>query len=338
MNDTITIFSIGLLITLCMVNAGLTLVQARRDTHSSESTNAFDWSSALTWTCAIGAAVIFLYRWLIIHDNISGSATWQPLAAHVDGLLLLAAMIAGLILYLQNRSRLPGAALFGLPVLAIVLLWALCAATFTFMPFEPATINDTVHRIAVYLGTAFLAIAAAAGGLYLLVQHRLKRMQTGGDMDKLKSLASLEKTETLIIRFSAIGFALLTIGFITGLIMITSREEYLSPGWWHSPKIILAVTAYLIYALVMNVRHATAFRGSRAAWLAIAGLVLLVATFGVVTALPAAPMLPPHTPHTLAPHTVSPAVTDSNNSTNNNVTPTSPSPTASVTDHDKGVE
>ena len=43
---------------------------------------------------------------------------------------------------------------------------------------------------------------------------------------------------------------------------------------------------------VMNVRFATGFRGKRAAWLAIAGFVLLLGVYGIVTAGSAGPVTP----------------------------------------------
>ena len=78
----------------------------------------------------------------------------------------------------------------------------------------------------------------------------------------------------------------------------TANASALGPGWWHSPKIVLSAAAWLVYALVKNVRYATRFRGARAAWLSIAGLLLLLAAFGTVTALrdkPAAPSADPVT-------------------------------------------
>ena len=49
----------------------------------------------------------------------------------------------------------------------------------------------------------------------------------------------------------------------------------------------LALAVWGIYALAMNVRQTTSFRGARAAWLCIAGLVLLLITYGIVVSLPA---------------------------------------------------
>ena len=138
--------------------------------------------------------------------------------------------------------------------------------------------------VCVYAGTLFFCIAAAAGVMYLYSQHRLRGH---AELMLRGRLASLETIESLNIRCATIGFALLTLGLIAGLIIVTSQSETrLGPHWWASPKFVLAVVVWLIYAIVMNVRYATAFRGSRAAWLSIAGLVVLVAVFSVMHALP----------------------------------------------------
>ena len=86
---------------------------------------------------------------------------------------------------------------------------------------------------------------------------------------------------------ATLGFGLLSLGLIAGLIIITSNDgaTRLGPGWWHSPKVLLSVAAWLLYALVLNVRHGTRFRGARAAWLSIAGLALLLTTLAIVTAM-----------------------------------------------------
>jgi hypothetical protein len=71
----------------------------------------------------------------------------------------------------------------------------------------------------------------------------------------------------------------------------------------------LSVAAWLIYALLMNVRHAVLFRGSRAAWLSILGLALLVATFGLITALPADTAATAADPQTMPTQPLDPVVT-----------------------------
>jgi ABC-type uncharacterized transport system permease subunit len=119
--------------------------------------------------------------------------------------------------------------------------------------------------------------------MYLFVERRLHQKRDFGSIGRF---ASLEKLETIIIRQATVGFALLSLGLITGLVIVTSNKPELMPGWWHTPKILLATAAWIVYAVLMNLRSATAFRGARAAWLSIAGLVILLTTYGVVSALP----------------------------------------------------
>ncbi len=227
--------------------------------------------------CGGAAGLLFIYRCVVVHANL------PPIEAHVDGLLLIAALFAGIVLFLGVRERLPGINAFALPVLTILLAWAFCSSWFTFEPFAFASAWKTVHLFGVYLGTLSVAIAAVAGAMYLVGQRRLRLKQPQSDTP----LPSLERVEKVIVRTSAVGFAMLTVGVVTGVIIIGSNQSgSLTAGWWYSPKVVLGVTVWVLFALLMNVRHATVFRGARAAWLSIAGLVLILATFGAAVATP----------------------------------------------------
>ena len=234
----------------------------------------------LSGLIAAGCGGVFIWRWLVVQK------AWVPLEAHVDGLLLIGTLLALMVAYLQTRSRMIGLGAFALPVLAILLVWAICASVWTLQPFDIHSAWRVLHLGSVYLGTLFLATAAGAGGLFLYVRRRL---QTRRSLSGLSRLASLEATERLIIRASTVGFVLLTIALATGLVTVTAETTRLGPGWWYSPKVVLAFAAWAVFALVMNVRYASRFRGSRAAWLAILGLVLLLGALAATTALPPLP-------------------------------------------------
>jgi ABC-type uncharacterized transport system permease subunit len=174
---------------------------------------------------------------------------------------------------------------FAIPLLTLILAWGICASAWTYRPFDIETLDPVwtaVHLAGVYVGTLFAVIAAVFGGMYLYADRRLKHKEVSSN----RSFASLEVMESAIIRTAMLGFTLLTLGLIAGLIVVTEGPTNLGAHWWYSPKVVLAIAAWLIYALLMNVRHATVFRGPRAAWLSIAGLVLLLATYGIVVALP----------------------------------------------------
>jgi len=232
---------------------------------------------ALVGLCVLGSTGVFMYRLLVVHQR------WQPLQSHVDGLLLIASLFGVMVLFLQSRGGVAGLVTFALPVLTLILAWSVCASAWTFHPFEIDSVWMVVHLACVFLGALFFCVAAVAGGMFLYAQWRLRhKAETLG----APRLASLEAIERLMVWASALGFSLLTLGLVTGLVIVTSGPTRLGPGWWYSPKIILAVVVWLIYALVMNTRHATRFRGVRAAWLSIAGFVLLWVVFGIVNALP----------------------------------------------------
>ena len=295
---------------ILMLLTALTLAATALAWHRLRGTAAeagWFWQHALVAAVGLGAAALFVFHWL---DN---GPHWQPLTHHLDGLLLMGAVVAGTVLFIQLRPKLAGLAAFALPVLALLLGWAVCAAAWTYRPFNLASLHPiwwAVHLMGVYLGTGFATIAAVAGGMYLYVERRLKRK---ANLRSIGRLASLERLETLIIRGAALGFVLLTVGLIAGLVILTDRGRTLSLAWWYSPKIVLAVTAWLVYALLMNVRHTTHFRGPRAAWLSITGLVLLLVTYGLVTAM---------TPN--GPNTTQPARTGAPAPSARRVSPTAP--------------
>lgn len=223
---------------------------------------------------------LFFYRWWFVHGH------WQPLTAHVDGLLLIAALLAATILFIQSRPRLFGLSAFGIPMLSFILAWAICASAWTYRPFHLHRLDRawyTLHLASVYLGTLCSVVAAVAGGMYLYVQHRLRRKQ---DLRGLGRMASLETLESAIVRTATLGFALLTLGLVAGIVIVSESKHLMEHGWWYSPKMILGGAVWLVYALLMNVRCASSFRGARAAWLSIAAFALLIATYGVITAWP----------------------------------------------------
>lgn len=237
--------------------------------------------NSLVAIIAITSAGLLVYRWLEVGEG------WNPLSAHVDGLLLIASLLAVVGLYIQSRPRLGGLAVFILPMLTLILAWAICASAWTYRPFSIDSLSPVwmaVHLAGVYLGTLGCAIAAGAGLMYLVVERQLK---TKRNPRGLLGMASLESLERVITQTATLGFALLTIGLVSGVVILRHEADVLGPGWWYSPKVLAAFAAWLVYAVVMNVRYATAFRGRRAAWLAIGGFVLLLVVYGLVTSGPA---------------------------------------------------
>lgn len=275
-NPTTTI-TLTVLALLSLMATFLAFVRLRRPQGSGRIRRL---QYSLTGLCLAGAVLLMGYRAVFVTHG------WRPLSAHLEGLLLIAALFAAGFLFVR-RGGIKGLSVFALPIFTLILAWAICASRWTYEPFTAQSMWRIAHLAGVYLGTLFFCLAAVSGGMYLYVHRRLRKRR---DPTATPAMASLEAIESLNIRSATVGFALLTLGMVTGLIIVTAQDRTkLGVGWWYSPKIVLSAVAWLSYALVMNVRFATAFRGRRAAWLSIAGLTLLLAVFGVVQSLPDLP-------------------------------------------------
>ena len=245
------------------------------------------------------AAVV--YRWLSVTQNVTGG--WQPVASHVDGLLLLTLFTQAAAVYLWVGPRLRGVAAGLLTVGAVLSIWAVCAATWTYHAFDLETLAPVwraLHLLCVYAGTGAAAVAAAAGLAYLIRQHRLHTASGadlaalvtggGGDTDPSDDAAppaagSLERLEGLVQKTSVLGFTLLSLGLASGGVIWAEAGGggANGTGWG---KLVLAAAAWAAYALAMNVRFAAAFRGRRAAWTAVGGFVLLIGVYALATRTP----------------------------------------------------
>lgn len=225
-------------------------------------------SVALPMICGLTAA-LFIERALLVHH------TWQPLESHVDGLILINVLVTLTLCFLQTRQRMENLSAFVLPVVTLLMAWAICASQWTFQGFAIGSIWQTVHRLGVYLGSVFYLVAAGSGVMFLYVRRQLKHKKARDDQQRLPSL---EAIETLMVNTATLGFALISLGLVSGIIINFSHQGF-AGNRWYVWKIILAILTWLVYGVVMNVRYTKTFRGTRAAWLSLIGLLLVLLTF-----------------------------------------------------------
>jgi len=204
---------------------------------------------------------------------------WLPLRDNFDALVWLAVIIGGAGLYLQWRGTVGRIEWVVSPVVVLLLV---CAAAFgAAMPHEYTnTLWAWTHRVGVYASPVAFAIAACAGVMYLVLRRKLRSKDVFASADA--SFGSLERLERLNYRAVRVGFVLLTVGVLTGIVRVLQHDTKLGEQWFWQPKILLSVTAYLLYAVVLHGPINPAFKGKRTAWCSIAGFVLLLATIVVV--------------------------------------------------------
>jgi len=91
----------------------------------------------------------------------------------------------------------------------------------------------------------------------------------------------------LTLESVTVGFALLTIGLVTGLVYILfNGHTRLGKDWLASPKVLLTLGVWVVYALVLHSPINPSFRGRKAAMLSILGFVLMIGTLVAVQFMP----------------------------------------------------
>lgn len=134
-----------------------------------------------------------------------------------------------------------------------------------------------IHVILAFLGDAAFAMACGIGIMYLLQERHVKSKRLTPLFMKLPSLQTLDEINYHLI---TLGFPLLTLAMITGVIWANSAW---GSYWRWDPKEVWSLITWLIYALVLHLRLAIGWRGKKAAILSIVGFVIVIFAFFGVT-------------------------------------------------------
>ncbi len=255
-----------------------------------------DYFLYLTLACYFGATVLWLAfflaqrdvlcRWgawtlaagLVWHTLALLQRTWAsgylPVAAFGDALLLFDWVLVAAFLLLNWRYPIRVLGALVAPLAALIIYGALI------LPRGQGTISPLLRGfwLMAHIGLTMGGYAALTlnflGGVFYLIQERqLKAKRFGFFFRRLPSLSQLD---TLNYWCLSIGFPLLTAGIITGSLY---AQHTLGRFWSWDPKEVLTLLAWLIYAVLMHERLTVGWRGRRAAWLAICGFLVLLATF-----------------------------------------------------------
>ena len=189
-----------------------------------------------------------------------------------DQLSLLAWLIVGVYLGVQTRYHL---AVLGALVSPLAFLLTL-SSYLVFsgaqkLPDQLQTAWLPAHVAPAFLGYAIFAVASCVSLVYLLQERQVKAKRRG----VFRHLPSLEALDDLNYRCVAWGFALFTVGIVTGSLL---AKAMWGTFWSWEPVQILSVLAWLLYAVLLQTRS-VGWRGRRAATLTIVGFALLIVSF-----------------------------------------------------------
>ena len=191
-----------------------------------------------------------------------------------ETLYLVAWALVGVHLAVSAKFKIKILGIYAAPLAVFILLVAI---QFPKQPLQPSNLLQgawiVIHVLTVFGGDGALALAAGAGMLYLIQEHNIKSKTRGFFFKRLPSLELLDNTGHACI---VVGFTLLTIGLITG--MIFAKIQW-GRFWDWDPKEVWSAVTWLFYAVLLHERLAVGWRGRRAALMAIAGFAVMLFTF-----------------------------------------------------------
>lgn len=242
------------------------------------------------WCCLLGgiAACCALLVWHTV-SVVHTQGEWYPLSDNLSALLTLAVLLAGFVAYVQIRRPIPSLEWLIMPIVIALLLMA-----GHFGKTQPEAYTQTAysisHRVTTFLGTIAFVVAGAGGILYLISYRRLRLRPAGGvhAPPAPGMFGSLERLEHLTYHAVTLGFALFSIGLVTGIAWVVHENGRTRLGvpWYASPKVILSAAVWLMFAVILHSPIAPRLRGRRTAILSIMGLILTLATLFAVLLMP----------------------------------------------------
>jgi ABC-type uncharacterized transport system permease subunit len=221
----------------------------------------------------LGFGILASIALLIWHSANRGQ--WIPVGDNFDALIWLATLLAMFVLYLQRHKHLGALDWFVMPLVVLLLVLAAVFGRTKYHDYVGGA-WVWVHRVTAYGGAVAFAVAAAAGAMYVWTSGRLREKRTVGPQ-----FGSLERLEHLTMTSVTLGFALLTVGMITGGVELFATGK-------HTPrtKIVLAVAVWLVYAVVLHAPINPSFRGRKVAVLSVVGFLLMLGTIVTVLLMP----------------------------------------------------
>ena len=211
------------------------------------------------------------------HATFVGLRLRQVPAASLTGAREFALLLSLLLVaaYLLTTRLLRGV---GVGALVLAAAGAMLLVTAPYLPPVPSPAPPLLtspwlllHVPLLLLGYLACALAGSGAAMYLLVSGLLKARRPLALSGALPTLASLDHFSH---RMAQIGFPLLTGGVVAGMVWSHAIWGQILP---ETPKQLLALATWGVYAAYFHGRLARKVRGRFCAWLLVVGLVLVVA-------------------------------------------------------------
>ena len=137
-----------------------------------------------------------------------------------------------------------------------------------------------IHVALIVFANAGFLIGGAASAMYLALDKQLKQHKASAWLRRLPSLA---QTQLIARRSIVLAFPVYAAGILLGTIRAIEVDV---AGWWADPRVMMSGVVLVVFGayLLLTYRHEVS--GRTASWLAILGLLLVVALAILARTLP----------------------------------------------------
>jgi ABC-type uncharacterized transport system permease subunit len=198
-----------------------------------------------------------------------------------DSVSFMAYAVVGLWLVFQHRFHVKVLGALLSPLAFLLVFYATLPIGAPAPPESLRSLWPHFHILLSVIGFAFLAVAFAAGVVYLVQDRELKSRRTDAIervVFRLPPLEVLDRLNTLCLLY---GFPILTLGMIMGMLWESGRSGRFAWG----PHVTLSIAAWAIYLAIVASRILGHQRGRRAALLSVLGFIALSTSYLGVRAL-----------------------------------------------------
>lgn len=194
-----------------------------------------------------------------------------PVVGAYESLLLISWCVVVVYLVLEWRTRVKALGLYVTPALLIFLgvAWAHYETPAAIMPALKSDIV-AIHVTLIFIAVAAFIVAGGSAAIYLVEERELKHRKIGPVLGRLPSLQTLDRLTGHAIMF---GLPFLSMGIVAGIIR---AESFGVRRWYADPLVLLAIGAWVVYAVFVWGRAAAGWRGRRPAYLALLGTICLL--------------------------------------------------------------
>lgn len=197
-----------------------------------------------------------------------------PVQLSFLNVMSLCALVVVVLLLLAavTPNRLFAAGLIALPMAGVLLLaeWAIPAPGNILQNASPAI---GLHVVSSVMAFSFLGLAAIYAVFLAISDHFLRRHHLNRFV---RALPALDVLESLLFTLISLGFILLTVSLVSGLLFISDMfAQHLAH------KTILSISAWVVFGVLLWGRRFRGWRGRTAVRFTLGGVVILtLAYFG----------------------------------------------------------